>query len=91
MRGVFHASSDAFPIHFQSQSIDLRYLAQLERKLKQLRADDAMIAAEGIEKLTLEELTQANFFRGMRVEVCCVVVLRCCLVNITKTLTVRNQ
>ncbi len=41
---------------------------QLERQLKQLREDDALIAAEGIENLTLEELTQANFRRGMHVE-----------------------
>lgn len=41
---------------------------QLERKLRELRKDDMMIAAEGIEKLTLEELAQANFVRGMRVE-----------------------
>lgn len=41
---------------------------QLERKLKELRRDDMMIAAEGMEKLTMEELVQANFARGMRVE-----------------------
>jgi LETM1 and EF-hand domain-containing protein 1 len=41
---------------------------QLERKLRKLHEDDALIAAEGIDNLTAEELAQACFLRGMKVE-----------------------
>ncbi len=41
---------------------------QLERKLRKLHEDDAMIAAEGIDNLTNEELVQACFLRGMKVK-----------------------
>lgn len=40
----------------------------LNRKIKQLREDDALIAAEGIDKLSPAELAEANFKRGMVVE-----------------------
>ena len=41
---------------------------QLHRKLRKLQEDDALIAAEGIDKLSNEELVQACFLRGMKVE-----------------------
>lgn len=40
---------------------------QLERKLRKLQEDDKLIAAEGIDKLSSEELVQACFLRGLRV------------------------
>jgi hypothetical protein len=42
---------------------------QLERKLRKLHEDDALIASEGIDKLTMEELKHACFLRGMKVRV----------------------
>jgi LETM1 and EF-hand domain-containing protein 1 len=49
---------------------------QLERKLRKLHEDDKLIAAEGIEKLSKEELVHACFLRGLRVSSCLLCFLK---------------
>ncbi|KAJ1549886.1 hypothetical protein HK096_009896 [Nowakowskiella sp. JEL0078] len=39
---------------------------QIERRLHQLKNDDLMIASEGVESLTIQELQQACSYRGIR-------------------------